>query len=197
LKPLSRFLLLFTLIFSFAFLVSAQDGGVSLGDYARQLRAKKQAHAEAKEIEGLKIAEFHASILITDTKDAIAHWVLTPTAQRPTAGRLRELTPGKKFYLPAVVSEYPYLASEKMELTAHMRITAPDGRVVLDSPAVSNAIGPDPRSPSTIVLNPVVDITFDENDPAGTYTVRATITDHVHSTYAKAEEQFQLVQDKK
>ena len=42
-----------------------------------------------------------------------------------------------------------------------------------------------------------MDITFDSTDIPGTYTFRLTIVDHVHSTYAKAEEKLELVQPKK
>jgi len=194
LKPRRRALFLFTLIFSFSFAVYAQDANQSLGDYARQLRAKKAAQADAQEIEGLKEGDFRANVLIAESHDAIAKWVLTPAAERQGAARLREVPAGKKFYLPVVVSDYPYPASEKMKLTAHIRIISPDGRTVFDSPSFSSSIRPDPRSPNTIVLNPVMDMVFDSGDVPGTWTIRVTITDHVHSSYAKAEEQLQLIQ---
>ena len=175
--------------------LSAQDGSQSLGDFARQERERrnKQAgEAEANEIVGLKEGSFKANILITDSHSAVVRWALMPAADRPNAGRSRELVPDKKFYLPFVVTDYPFPASERMDLTAHVRLISPDGKVKFDAPRLSGAIGPDPRSPSVIVLNPVMDITFDTSDPPGTYTIRVTITDHVHSAYAKAEEQLHL-----
>ena len=41
-----------------------------------------------------------------------------------------------------------------------------------------------------------MDLTFDSNDLPGTYTFRLTVVDHVHSTYAKAEEKIELIQAK-
>jgi hypothetical protein len=43
-----------------------------------------------------------------------------------------------------------------------------------------------------IVLNPVMDITFDSTDLPGTCMVRVTITDQIHSAHAKAGEHFEL-----
>ena len=74
------------------------------------------------------------------------------------------------------------------------RLISPDGKTQFDAPAFSRTIAADTRAPSVIVLNPVMDYTLDSNDLPGIYTVRVTITDRVHSVYAKAEEQFQLIQ---
>ena len=135
-----------------------------------------------------------ANVLITDSHDAIEKWVLMPEADRAGAGRIRRVTPGKKYYLPFVVTDYPWQASERMTLTAHVRFISPAGKILFESPTFSRTIAPDPRSPSVIVLNPVMDVTFDPDDLPGTYTIRVTVTDHVHSAYAKADEQFQLIQ---
>ena len=194
-KPL-HLVLLCLLAASSAPIVSPQDDTPSLGDLARQERARRQQNADANEIANLKEADFHANILLTDSHAATEKWVLTPAAERATTGRIREVSPDKKIYVPVVISEYPYETLEMMNLTAHIRVTAPNGRVIFEHPRISEAIAPDPRSPHTIVLNRVMDITFDPHDVPGTYTFHVTVTDHVHSTYAKAEEQLQLIQDK-
>jgi hypothetical protein len=198
-KPAWRVTCLALLVISLVQILSAQDGSQSLGDFARQERErrnKQAAEAEANEIAGLKEGSFKANILITDSRAAIERWVLMSAADRANAGRFRELIPDRKFHLPFVVTDYPFSASEKMDLTAHVRLISPDGKTEFDAPRFCEVIAPDPRSPSVIVLNPVMDITFDTSDLPGTYTIRVTITDHVHSAYAKAEEQFQLIRAK-
>lgn len=176
--------------------VSAQDGGPSLGEIARQERARRQAQFDAHEFDGLKEAAFHANILITDSNAAIEKWVLMPAADRPGAGRFHQATRDKKLFVPFVVTEYPFPSSEKMDLTAHIRFISPQGKILLDKPVFSETVGSDPRSPHTIVLNPVMDIAFDSNDVPGTYTLRLAIVDHVHSNYAKAEEKVELLPGK-
>lgn len=175
---------------------AAQDSSPSLGEIARQERARRMAETDATELEGLKPAEFHANILLTDSKTAIEKWVLMPAAEQSNAGRIRRVTRDKKIYVPFVVSEYPYPVTEKMDLIAHIRFISPTGKVLLESPKFSENVGVDPRSPQTIVLNPVMDMAFDARDVPGTYTLRMTIMDRVHNTYAKAEEKIELVQDK-
>jgi hypothetical protein len=196
LKPLRLIALVFAIFIACTFLVSAQDGSPSLGEIARQERARRMAQTDTNEIAGMKEGDFHANILLTGSKDAIEKWVLLPAAERLNAGRIRQVTRDKKTFVPFVVSEYPYPASEKMDLIAHIRFLSPTGKVLLESPKFSEDVGPDPRSPHTIVLNPVMDITFDSHDAPGVYTLRLTITDHIHNTYAKAEEKIELIEGK-
>lgn len=192
-KPASRVTCLFLLVIALVPTLPAQDGTQSLGDLARQERERRRMKAEASEIAELKQASFKANILITDSHAAIEKWVLMSQSDRPDAGRLRELVVDKTFYLPFVITDYPSPATERMKLTAHVRLISPDGKIKFEAPEISGAIASDPRSPSVIVLNPVMNITFDATDLPGTYTISVTVTDHVHSVYAKAEEQFQLI----
>jgi hypothetical protein len=192
-----RAIFLFVFWLCFTFLVSAQDGSQSLGDIARQERARKLAKADQDEIAGLKGDQFHANILFVDSKAAIEKWVLLPPADKPGAGRMRQVTPGKQFHVAFVVTDYRYPASESMDLRAHIRVVSPQGKVVHEEPKFSEITGADPRSPSVIVMNPVMDLTFTPHDPPGKYEFQVTIVDHVHSSYAKAEEKIELVQEKK
>lgn len=184
----------------------AQQTPPSLADLARQERERRKqlanklppastGNSAGKQVAGAAglSTSFQANILITDSKSAIEKWVLLPVANRPGAGRLHQVTPGMKIYLPFVVTNYNFPASENMNLTAHVRISGPDGKTLLDEPRMSGAIKPDPRSPNVIVLNPVIDLTFDASDLPGTYTIRVTIADNVHGTDASAEETFQLI----
>lgn len=202
LKSTHRTGLIALFIVSFVFALAAQDSTPSLGDLARQERARKeklaanpeQTNADATETAGLTEAKFKANILITESDAATEKWVLMPAAERAGSGRIRQVVPGKKYYLPFVVTDYEWPASEKMNLTAHVRFISPAGKTLFAAAKWSETIAPDPRSPSVIVLNPVMNLNFDSEDLPGTYTIRITVTDHIHSTYSKAEEHFQLVQ---
>jgi len=193
--------LLFTLVLSLASVLLAQQTTSSLADIARQER-EKRTQPTAKPVQtkisvgsaGMSNAAFQANILITDSKEAIGRWVLLPAAERAGTGRIRRVTPGMKMYVPLVVTNYGFPASENMYLTAQVRLSNPDGKTLFDVPKMSGAISPDPRSPSVIVLNPLLDLTFDTKDRPGRYTIQVTITDHFHSTSATAEETFELIQ---
>jgi hypothetical protein len=196
LKLPHRLIFLFTFVLSFSFLASAQDSGQSLGDIARKERARRMAETDVNEVAGMKEAEFHANILFTDSQSEIEKWVLMPAAEKPNAGRMRQVTRDKAIRVPFVVTDYPYPTSEKMDLTTHVRFISPTGKVLLDAPHFSEDIGSDPKSPHTIVLNPVMNMTFDSGDVSGVYTFRLTIVDHIHGTYAKAEEKLELIAGK-
>jgi hypothetical protein len=195
-NPPRRLIFLLVLVVSFAFLACARDGGSSLGDIARQERARKMAQTDANEIAGLKEGGFHLDLLLMDSKGSVLKWVSLPAADRPSAGRIRRVTRNQKIYVPFVVTDYPFPVSEKMNLTTHIRLLSPQGKVLLDNPTFSETIGADPRSPHIIVLNPVMDVTFDSSNLFGTYTFRLSVVDHVHSTYAKAEEKIELIEAK-
>jgi hypothetical protein len=195
-NPPRRLIFLLVLVVSFAFLACARDGGSSLGDIARQERARKMAQTDANEIAGLKEGGFHLDLLLMDSKGSVLKWVSLPPADRPSAGRIRRVTRNQKIYVPFVVTDYPFPVSEKMNLTTHIRLLSPQDKVLLDNPTFSETIGADPRSPHIIVLNPVMDVTFDSSNLFGTYTFRLSVVDHVHSTYAKAEEKIELIEAK-
>lgn len=202
-KAAYRLPLLILMAVAFVLPLSAQDNATpSLGDLARQERARRDQQtttpaqieeADAAELSALKPAPFKANILIVESKEEAEKWVLMPAADRPGAARIHQLTREKKYYFPFGVTDYPFPASERMDLSAHVRVLSPTGKIMFGASRFAETIGADPRSPSVIIMNPVMDITFESTDPAGTYTVMVTISDHVHSTYSKAVEQFQLV----
>ena len=149
-KPTYRTGLIALLVVSFVLALSAQDSTPSLGDLARQERERKQklaansgqTDADASETAGLTEANFKANILITESHAAAEKWVLMPAADRPGAGRIRQVTRGKKYYLPFVVTDYPFPASEKMNLTAHVRFISPAGKTLFASAKWSETIAP-------------------------------------------------------
>src|SRR5271156_3009979 len=112
LKPAHRTALFTLLIVSFVLPLPAQDGAPSLGDLARQERERRQQQsanaaqtdADAAELSGLTEANF----LITESQAATEKGVVMPAADRPGAGRIRRLTVDKKYYLPFVVTDYPW-----------------------------------------------------------------------------------------
>ena len=77
-------------------------------------------------------------------------------------------------------------------MTHHFRFVKPDGKVV-DFQPTSATIAADPRSPSVIVLNPLLSFTFDADDDPGEYSLSVIVIDHIHSTYAKAEEHLDVI----
>ena len=140
-----------------------------------------------------KVAEraLEAHILIVNSRTAIAKWVQAPPGERGSdMGRLRTVSKGTKIYLPIIATGFKPSESGRLNLAAELEIVSPDGKATAVKKCCSASRG-DPRSPGVAVLNPVIDMIFDTDDPPGTYTVRVTVTDSASS--ATASEAF-LVQ---
>jgi hypothetical protein len=178
----------------FLYFVSEMPGQ-SVADVARQERARQQYLDSPKKDQGQKLSEadFKANILITDSHAQIEEWVLLPADSRPGAGRLRQVTAGRKLFVPIVVTDYAWPATERMNLTASIRLISPNGKTMLSTAKVAEAVAPDPLSPRVIVLNPVIDFSFDTTDLKGSYTIQVTVIDHIHLVSSSAEERVELV----
>lgn len=133
---------------------------------------------------------FQAHILIEDSHAAIEKWVRSqPSERRGDHGRLRTVSRGVKIYFPIVATDYKSSVSGRINIAADLEIVSPNGKVIAFKKCCG-AIGGDPRTPGLVVLNPVIDLTFDPDDPSGTYTARATVTDG--SSTATARESFRV-----
>lgn len=133
---------------------------------------------------------FQVHILISDSHAAIEKWVLTPPSERGgDRERLRSVSKGKTIYLPVIATGYKPSESGRINFTADLEIVSPNGKVTAFKKCCSANRG-DPRTPGLVVLNPVLHIVFDPDDPPGTYTARATVTDG--SRTATARESFRV-----
>jgi len=129
---------------------------------------------------------FSANVLIVKAHSDIENWVkLEPAKRQGDVGRVRSVAKGVKFYLPIVATFSRSQVGQRVALSADLEIVAPDGKVQkLVGCCLANRV--DPRAPTAIVLNPVLDIIFDATDPSGEYIVRARI-DNGKETAVAAE----------
>ena len=133
---------------------------------------------------------FGANVLIVKSHSDIENWVkLEPAKRRGDVGRVRTVTKGVKFYLPIVATFSRSQVGQRVALAADVEIVAPGGKVQkLTSCCFADRV--DPRAPTTIVLNPVLDVTFEATDPSGEYRVRARINNGKETVVA--DEIFRL-----
>jgi hypothetical protein len=132
---------------------------------------------------------FTANILIVRSHDDIASWVvMNPAKRQGDVGRLRAVTRGMKIHLPVIATFADSQVGQKIALRAVLQIISPTGNTFLGTRCFANQV--DPRAPRTIVLEPVLNMTFDSTDPLGEYRVRASI--HRGNEVAVATETFRL-----
>ena len=146
----------------------------------------KELPAAAKKASGA----FGANVLIVKSHSDIESWVKAESARRGgDAGRLRTVARGTKVYFPAVATFPDSQVGQRISLVADMEVIGPNGKTQkLPSCCIANRV--DPRAPTTIVLNPVLDVVFDKTDANGEYRVRAMISNGRETVVA--EEKFRL-----
>ncbi len=131
-----------------------------------------------------------AHVLITSSHAAIEKWVLMPPGERGgDRGRLRIVSKGEKVYFPVVVTGYKLSGTGPTNVNVVLEFVPPSGKgFTIRS---SGALAPkDNRTPGLLVLNPVAEVVFEPNDPAGTYTARARVTGDAGT--ATASESFRV-----
>jgi hypothetical protein len=132
---------------------------------------------------------FTANVLIVKSHDDIARWVVADPAKRQgDVGRLRTITRGTKIDLPVIATFSDSQVGQKIALRGILQIVSPTGNTFMGARCFANQV--DPRAPRTIVLEPVLNLTFDASDPSGEYRVRASV--HRGSEVAVAHETFRL-----
>lgn len=131
-----------------------------------------------------------ANVLIVKSHSDIESWVkLEPAKRRGDVGRMRTVTREVKYYLPIVATFSRSQVDQRVALMADMEIFGPGGKSQkLLRCCFADRV--DPRAPTTIVLNPVMDITFEATDPSGEYRVRARINNGKETVVA--DEIFRL-----
>ena len=133
---------------------------------------------------------FQANVLIVGSHSEIEDWVKLDSDKRQgDVGRARNIKRGVKIYLPIIATFTESQAGKKVALVADFEIVSPKGRVH-KIPGCCIANRADPRAPETIVLIPVVDVTFDVTDENGEYKVKASI--HSGKETFAAEESFYI-----
>jgi hypothetical protein len=141
---------------------------------------------------GPPAANFKANLLIAQSNAEIEKWVLATPAERAVSGRKRSLEIDTKYLLPSVVTDYTP-DSKQIEFTSDYEILGPGGKIIFSKTEFAAAQAYDPKSPSVIVLNPVMNLTFDKDDTPGKYIIRITVKDHLKGAVSRAEEQITLV----
>lgn len=133
--------------------------------------------------------QIQASILIVNSKDAIAKWVINPKGG--DAGRLRSVMVGQKVFVPVIVTGLKTADFGQPGIVADIQFVSPDGKVMFNGRNCCGANRGDPRTPGLVVLNPVLDLTSEAGDPLGTYEIRAAVT--YGNFTARTSEKFVLV----
>lgn len=91
----------------------------------------------------------------------------------------KRFAPGETVYTAVIVTGYSRDSHQQIDLDASFRFTNSAGRVLFRRDAYARAKRFIPRETGFIILDPALDISFDQQDPAGNYRIEFEINDHI------------------
>lgn len=121
----------------------------------------------------------HLEVQVSDSRRFRKEWVSTPSSRTPANKGVTEVKYNQKVHAGIVVSGFGVDSSSNVDFVIGIEVLDPHGTVVLKNEgfAVHKGIYTD-RS-GVIKSNTVLDMEFMPGDPAGVYTINATISDNI------------------
>ena len=123
------------------------------------------------------------NVVAVDSLEGFKAWLGKPVDGARAAavgaypGRLAQLPIGRKAHLPIVVTGLPSPAPQTMRLVANLEIVGTDGKILGTWPQCCRAtVVLGSREPA-VLLDPTVIVEPEVGHRAGSYTVRASVTD--------------------
>lgn len=114
-------------------------------------------------------------VVVLTSGHSLEEWLKTPPAKRPVG--LVKAGPGERVTFNLLITEYRPPDLRAAQLRGQIRVTAPDGRVVLDRPDAGRGSMATMKAPRVVVLVPSSDIVFTNDDQPGVYAIGAMIED--------------------
>jgi hypothetical protein len=127
------------------------------------------------------------TVVPVESVDGFKAWLGEPIdpARASTAaaypGRLAQLPFGRKTQLPIVVSGLPSPAAQAMQLLADVEILGTDGRSLGTSPRCCQATIARGSRQGAVLLSSTVNVEPETGRQKGSYTVRVSVTDGIHT----------------
>jgi hypothetical protein len=127
--------------------------------------------------------EWQPHVLIVESPADAQAWIDTSAAERAgDSGRLRQIPTGLKIHFPIVVTGIP--AGRALRLDADIEFLGPQGQVLWSRKSCCGKTVRDTDAATAVALETVASAQFEPNDSAGTYSIRAVVTDGQRSATA-------------
>jgi hypothetical protein len=123
-------------------------------------------------------SDWRAQVLIVASLDDVQKWIDNPLAHLGAdSARLREIPTGMKVHFPIVVTGLPSAAAPGMQFVADIDFLGPQGQVLWSKKSCCTKSVREPPQGQAVSLDPVPGVQFEPNDTAGTYSIRAVVSD--------------------
>ncbi len=123
--------------------------------------------------------DLHITVFITDSPEFIKEWVKTPPSHAPTIKRIKEAKYNQMVHAGFAVTGFSKGADSKVDFIVAVQVLAPDGSVLLQENKWAVHTNKVIIDKGVIIADPVLDMEFEPNDPAGNYKISAIVTDNI------------------
>lgn len=130
-------------------------------------------------------------LVLAEDETVIDKYALAKPADRAAIkGVLTKVTIGRRTAGAILLEGYELPYSRRVDISADLVITDPEGKEMIDKASVSGAQTMDPKLMVLLPLKPLFGLMFGLTDREGEYKVRITVWDHIRGASTKLETSF-------
>ena len=128
---------------------------------------------------------------IAENEQALDKFAITKPAERSKIkGLVTKVTVGTRFAAAIFLDGYELPYSRRVDVSADIVITDPEGKEMLDRVSISGAQTMDPKVMLLLPLKPIFGLMFGLTDREGEYRVQITVRDHIRGELTKLDTKF-------
>ena len=138
-----------------------------------------------------------AFLTVSDSPEYIENWVKKPSDTPIIIKKVTAFIPNETVYIAFIATGFGVKNDGRIDLHADIEIIKPNGEILFSLQDYSKATGHSSKKPCFVMLDPALDLIFDNTDPQGIYILKAIISDGVSTQTATATEKIMLVSSTK
>ncbi len=129
--------------------------------------------------------DLNVTVFITDSPEFIKEWVETPPSHGPTIRRIKEAKYNQMVHAGFSITGFSKDSDSKVDFVVAVQVKAPDGTVLMQENQWAVHTKKVLIDKGVIIADPVLDMTFEPSDPAGSYKISAIVFDKISKKKAK------------
>ncbi len=146
--------------------------------------------------ESAPMGQLAAYVACSDSPRYIKKWVTTPSEQKQRVRWVTIFAPGEVAYTSVIITEYTIGKDGSVDLEAGFEFTKPDGKVMFSEKKYSKAKSSGYSNTGFIMLDPALDLGFDNTDPLGEHELKFYVKDHLSGKTTTASQKITLTLEK-
>jgi hypothetical protein len=137
--------------------------------------------------------QLDVKVVASASPEFIKEWIGAHYNQTVEIDPVTEVKPEQVFYVAAIVSGFGLTPEGGTDITGDLILVEPDGTIAYEQKDIfSHKVASGHPPEGFIMLDPAVDMALEEEDPEGSYTIKAVVRDKVLNQEAAGEYSVQL-----